>query len=94
MSELPETTISTPKIVVAKNAIDEKLEKNFYGIIITDYYFDITGSKKIYGVLYSSFDNLREERNLTFSRTVVENIAARYAHWTRLPYSNHFSTYE
>ena len=27
LSELPETTISTPKIVVAKNAIDEKLEK-------------------------------------------------------------------
>lgn len=94
LSELPETTISTPKIVVAKNAIDEKLEKNFYGMIITDYYFDITGSKKIYGVLYSSFDNLREERNLTFSRAVVENIAARYAHWTRLSYSNHFSTYE
>ena len=94
MSELPETTISTPKIVVAKNAIDEKLEKNFYGIIITDYYFDITGSKKIYGVLYSSFDNLRKERNLTFSRAVVENIATRYAHWARLPYSNHFSTYE
>ena len=94
MSELPDTTLSTPKIVVAKNAIDEKLEKNFYGVIITDYYFDITGSKKIYGVLYSSFDNLREERNLTFSRAVVENIAARYAHWTRLPYSNYFSTYE
>ena len=94
MSELPDTTLSTPKIVVAKNAIDEKLEKNFYGVIITDYYFDITGSKKIYGVLYSSFDNLREERNLTFSRAVVENIATHYADWTRLPYSNHFSTYE
>lgn len=87
LSELPKNSEANPKIVVAKNAINEKLEDNFYGIIITDYYFDITGSKKIFGVLYSSFDNAREERNLTFRKTVVDNLEKQYSRWHILPNS-------
>lgn len=87
LTELPKTSESAPKIVIAKNAIDERLPEHFYGIIITDYYFDITGNKKIYGALYSSFDNLREERNLTFKKSVIDNLDNHYAKWHLLPYS-------
>lgn len=87
LSELPKNSETTPRIVVAKNAIDEKLEDNFYGIVITDYYFDITGSKKIFGVLYSSFDNAREERNLTFRKAVVDNLEKQYSEWHLVPNS-------
>lgn len=87
LSELPKNSETTPRIVVAKNAIDEKLEDNFYGIVITDYYFDITGSKKIFGVLYSSFDNEREERNLTFRKAVVDNLEKQYSEWHLVPNS-------
>lgn len=87
LSELPKNSETTPRIVVAKNAIDEKLEDNFYGIVITDYYFDITGNKKIFGVLYSSFDNAREERNLTFRKAVVDNLEKQYSEWHLAPNS-------
>lgn len=87
LSELPKNSETTPKIVIAKNAIDEKLEDNFYGVVITDYYFDITGSKKIFGVLYSSFDNEREERNLTFRKAVVDNLEKQYFEWHLVPNS-------
>lgn len=87
LSELPKNSETTPKIVITKNTIDEKLENNFYGIVITDYYFDITGSKKIFGVLYSSFDNAREERNLTFRKAVVDNLEKQYSRWHILPNS-------
>lgn len=87
LSELPKNSETTPRIVVAKNAIDEKLEDNFYGIVITDYYFDITGSKKIFGVLYSSFDNEREERNLTFRKAVIDNLEKQYSEWHLVPNS-------
>lgn len=87
LSELPQSTEKSPKIVITKNAIDERLDQHFYGIIITEHYFDITGSKKIYGALYSSFDNEREERNLTFRKAVIDNIDNQYAKWHLLPYS-------
>lgn len=87
LSELPESSEINPKIVMTKNKIDEKLEKNFYGIIITDYYFDIKGDKKIYGVIYSSFDNEREERNLTFRRKVIDNLDNKFSVWQEKPHS-------
>lgn len=89
LSELPKNSESTPRIVIAKNVIDEKLEDNFYGIVITDYYFDITGNKKIFGVLYSSFDNEREERNLTFRKAVIDNLESQYSEWHIVPNSTH-----
>ena len=57
LSELPKNSEDDPKIVIARKAIEERLEDHFYGMIITDYHFDITGSKRVYGVLYSTFDN-------------------------------------
>ena len=70
-----------------KNKIDEKLDKDFYGIIITQDYFDITGKGKIYGALYSSFDNVREERNLTFKKSVIANLDNKFSIWQEIPYS-------
>lgn len=58
LSELPPSSEDNPKIVIAQNEINENLPQDFYGIVITDYLFDITG-KKMYGTLYSSFDNAR-----------------------------------
>ena len=87
LSELPKNSEGDPKIVVAKKAIEEKLDEHFYGIIITDYHFDITGSKRVYGVLYSTFDNEREERNLTFRRAVVDNLEKKYSKWHLVPNS-------
>lgn len=87
LSELPKSSEKEPKIVIAQNAINERLDENFYGIIITEHYFDITGNKKIYGALYSRFDNTREERNLTFRKAVIDNIENQYAKWHLLPYS-------
>ena len=64
---------------MAKKAIEERLDEQF----LRHYYyrlpFDITGSKRVYGVLYSTFDNEREERNLTFRRAVVDNLEKKYS---------------
>lgn len=87
LSELPESSEQDPKIVVLKNEIDERLEKTFYGIIITDFYFDFTGRYNIYGVLYSSFDNRREERRLSFRKSVIDNLEEKYSYWRYLSYS-------
>ncbi|MCO4166183.1 hypothetical protein L1M14_01245 [Actinobacillus suis] len=65
--------------------IDETLSQDFYGIIITNHYFDIKGNAKFYGILYSSYDNNREERNITFKKNVVLNLENKYAHWQELP---------
>lgn len=83
LAELPSSSESDPKIVVAQNEINESLPKNFYGIVITNYLFDITG-KKMYGVLYSSYDNAREERNLTFKYAVVAHLENKYSYWNYL----------
>lgn len=45
LAELPSSSEREPKIVLAKNAINENLPQEFYGIVITDYLFDITGKK-------------------------------------------------
>lgn len=87
LSELPPSSEATPKIVITKNDIKERLDNHFYGIIITDYLFDFTGSKKIYGRVYSSYDNEREERNLTYRASVIQNLERQYATWKYLSYS-------
>lgn len=83
LSELPMSSENDPKIVIALNEIDESLPYHFYGIVITDYLFNIKG-KKMYGVLYSSFDNAREERNLTFRKAVLDRLETKYSDWTYL----------
>ncbi|MGX2955926.1 DUF2572 family protein [Ursidibacter arcticus] len=86
LDELPDSSENNPQIVIMEKDIDESLKKDFYGIIITDYYFDIKG-RKIYGVLYSSYDNFREERNLTYKRSVVDAIEKQFSYWQYLPNS-------
>ncbi|WP_090920779.1 DUF2572 family protein [Phocoenobacter skyensis] len=86
LNDLPKTSIKKPRIVIADNAIDERLKRNFYGIIITHYYFDIKG-KKFYGKLYSSYDNKREERNLSYKKSVINNLKKKYGDWTYIPRS-------
>ncbi|MBV6547454.1 DUF2572 family protein, partial [Ursidibacter maritimus] len=86
LDELPNSSESEPQIVIMTNDIDERLNQDFYGIIITDHYFDIKG-KKIYGVLYSSYDNFREERNLSYKSSVVNTIEEQFSYWQYLPYS-------
>lgn len=86
LSELPPSSEDNPKIVIAQNEINENLPQDFYGIVITDYLFDITG-KKMYGTLYSSFDNAREERNLTFKKEVIAQLEAKYSYWRYLAHS-------
>lgn len=78
LADLPESGLSNPQIVILKNAINEQLDKDFYGIIITDYPLSITG-RKIYGTVYSSYKN--GDRNLTYKKEVIENLQNRYWHY-------------
>ncbi|QIM62220.1 hypothetical protein A1D29_02275 [Pasteurellaceae bacterium Orientalotternb1] len=94
LSELPKSSESDPKIVIALNDIDGALQENFYGIIITNYYFDVKGKYKIFGALYSSFNNQREERNLTYRRKVIDNIEQHFSHWEYLENSKNLLEYE
>ncbi len=87
LAELPPSSETKPKIVIAKNDINERLDNYFYGVIITDYLFYFTGNKKIYGRVYSSYDNEREERNLTYRASVIQNLERKYATWKYLPHS-------
>ncbi len=91
LTELPPSSEQQPIIVIALAPIDQRLEQDFYGIIITDFHFDITG-KRFYGVLYSSYDNAREERNLSYRRTVIDNIEKHFAQWRYLPNSRNIIT--
>ncbi|OOH91458.1 hypothetical protein BMT54_02120 [Pasteurellaceae bacterium 15-036681] len=94
LAELPNSSEQAPRIAIALNDIDENITKDFYGIIITDYYFDIKGSRKMYGVLYSSFDNAREERNLTYRRAVVDNLEKMHSQWHYLTHSQTILNYD
>ncbi len=88
LDDLPKTSRTRPRIVIADNDIDGRLKRNFYGIIITDHYFDITG-RKFYGKLYSSYDNAREERNLSYNKTVIKNIKIEYGRWSYILNTQH-----
>ncbi|AUI66591.1 MULTISPECIES: DUF2572 family protein [Glaesserella] len=87
LAELPDSSIDNPKIIIALQDINEKLEKDFYGIVITNHLFDLTGSKRMYGTLYSRYDNLREERNLSYKKEVIQHLEQKYSQWHYLPYS-------
>ncbi|QLB20881.1 hypothetical protein A6B43_04740 [Vespertiliibacter pulmonis] len=87
LDELPLTSIDNPKIVKVLDDIDGELPNHFYGIIITDNYFDIKGRYNIYGVLYSSYDNKRKERNISYKKEVIENIDNQLSSWSYLSHS-------
>ncbi|OOR98325.1 hypothetical protein B0187_08620 [Haemophilus paracuniculus] len=82
LAELPESSLADPKIVITNNKINERLARDFFGIIITDYPFNITG-RRIYGTLYSNYHN--SDRNLTYKKEVIENLQNKYWHYQ--PYS-------
>lgn len=84
LKDLPDSSEQNPQVVLIKNHIDETLRKDFYGIIITTHYFDIKGNAKIYGILYSSYPNNREERNITFRNDVILNLENKYAYWEEM----------
>lgn len=87
LTELPESTENDPKVVIALNDIDEALSAPFYGMVITEHYFDIRGKYKMFGVVYSTFNNQREERNLAYRRKVVDNIEKQFSQWNYLSHS-------
>ncbi|WP_150540061.1 DUF2572 family protein [Actinobacillus vicugnae] len=87
LDELPPSSEQAPKIVLVKGELDETLHRNFYGIIITHHLFNIKGNAKFYGILYSSYDNYREERNMVFKKNVILNLDKKYAYWEPLPFS-------
>lgn len=84
LNEFPISSEDNPKIVRALNDIDEQLTRDFYGVVITDHLFDIKGRYKIYGTIYSTYDNQREERNLTYKRKVIENLDKQFSRWEYL----------
>lgn len=87
LEEFPLTSIDNPKIVKVLDNIDGELPNHFYGIIITDNYFDIKGRYNLYGVLYSSYDNKRKERNISYKKEVIENIENQLSSWSYLAHS-------
>lgn len=94
LDELPESSEKNPKIVRTLNDIDDALLKNFYGVIITEHYFDIRGKYKIYGTVFSRYDNQREERNLTYKRSVIDAIENQFSRWEYIPRTQNILTYE
>lgn len=87
LSDLPLSSLNQPKVVKITDKIDTALTMDFYGIINTDQYFDIKGKYNVYGVIYSSYNNKRKERNLTYKREVIENIEKQLSYWSYLPHS-------
>jgi hypothetical protein len=88
LDELPQTSAEYPKIVLASAPINARLLKDFYGVIATDYEFNVT-DKKIYGVLISSYDNstMGQKRNLTFKRDILNRLEELHSEWEFLPNS-------
>lgn len=87
LSELPISSEIEPKIVRTLQDIDERLTQDFYGIIITDHYFNFT-DKKIYGTVYSSYpSNDPNRRNLSFKSQVIQRLNDKYTEWHYLPSS-------
>lgn len=87
LSELPASSEDNPQVVMTLNDIDERLQRDFYGIVITPHYFNFT-DKKIYGTIYSSDRrNDQNRRNLSYKRGVIERLEQRFSSWDYLPNS-------
>ena len=92
IDELPQNSESNPKIVRALNDITGRLKHDFYGIIITDFLFDITG-KQVQGTVYSGYPNT-PTRYLVFNRNVINNIEQQYSQWRYQPFSRNLLAHE
>lgn len=88
LKELPPSSIDNPKIAFALNSIDGSLIKDFYGIIITEHYFNLSGKHNIYGALYSSYHN--KDVNIVHKKEVVNNLEKQFSRWEYVPHSKSF----
>lgn len=87
LNELPPSSEQQPKIVITLQDIDERLTQDFYGIIITEHYFNFT-DKRIYGTIYSNHPNNDPNRhNLRAKRQVIQTLEQQYTEWDYLPHS-------
>lgn len=86
LDELPSSTREAPKVVRALNAIKGRLRRPFYGIVITDYPFDVT-DRQIVGFLYSSYENLNYDEDVRWNRMVFNNLQRQFSLWQTVPYS-------
>lgn len=94
LADLPPSSENDPQIAIALNEIDERLSQDFYGIILTEHYFNFT-DKKIYGTIYSAHPrNDPNRRNLSFKRQVIENLERKYSRWQYLPHSRSTLPYD
>lgn len=87
LADLPLSSVTEPKIVILEQDIDEKLSRDFYGILITSHKFKLKNGAKIYGVLYSSDESNKNNRYITYHREVVKYFDQHYSKWRFLPYS-------
>ena len=87
LADLPPTSLTEPKIVILLQDIDEKLPRDFYGILITQHRFNLKNGAKMYGVLYTSQEENKNNRYITYRREVVKYFDEQYSTWHFLPYS-------
>ncbi len=80
LDDLPKTSTRNPQIVYANKPLVGRLKRNFYGIIITDSLFEITG-KKLYGKLYSSYENNGKSRYISYKKSVIKYVHKKYRNW-------------
>ncbi|MDO4698946.1 MAG: hypothetical protein Q4A60_09825 [Pasteurellaceae bacterium] len=85
LADLPPSSVDNPKVVRALNPINERLPRHFYGIVITDYPFDIT-DRWIVGMLYSSYHHY-DDQDVRWNRTVFKNLENQLSRWQFLPHS-------
>lgn len=82
LSLLPDSSINNPKVVVLNREVTGKLDKDFYGIIITSYPFTLGLGSKFYGTLYSPFEiDKNTSRYITFNKSVIAKMIADYTHY-------------
>lgn len=92
LSELPQTAVDNPKIVRVLNPINERLTQHFYGIIITEYPFDIT-DKRIFGQIYSTVNNDRGDRDFIYRSQIIDQLAQQFSYWHYLPHSKYYANH-
>lgn len=86
LTELPESSRSDPKVVIMLGEVNEKLNKKFYGLIITEHSFNVSG-KKIYGALFSTTQAKISDGFITYNESVINEIERQFSYWAYLPYS-------
>lgn len=87
LAELPANSMDDPKIVVATQDLDGKLNADFYGIIITSHRLQLRHGAKFYGTLYTAYSEDGKSRYITHSAAAMSNLEKQHSGWEYLPYS-------